>query len=242
MKKALFTLAALAVILVGTAVPAHAWNFPKKWPAGVNRDYCIEPDVQNQMGGPSYTNFKQSVFYGIEDQYEDRTDLTTNFQIVSGVECAANYTFTSFEGCADILEFENNFGVTFTSRVSFDNMTNNANGETLKCDRDGNGNLDFFWVNIDCCYQPWHFAHDDDVPNGDYSFAGIFVHEFGHALGFTGHYGESDPECPDGSNYQTMCVGEWQGAFVGGYGGANGKALQTLGTNYDIPDFNSIYP
>lgn len=250
--KRLIVLAVSLLWCLGLAAPAYAelggggWTFPKKWPNGVSRDYCIEPDAPANMGAPSYTNFRQSVVDAVNSEWEGRTNLNVNFNLQAN-ECATNLDFDVYADavvpCAMVALYEDSHGVQLTSRVSYQPMDQNALGDTIKCDRDNNGNLDFFWVSFDKADAnfSWHFAHDDAVPMGEYQFVGVFTHEFGHALGMTGHFSEAGAACPSDSTYQTMCPGGFLGASQRTASHC-GCYLQTLGNNYDRVVFNDIYP
>lgn len=51
---------------------------------------------------------------------------------------------------------------------------------------------------------PWYFG-DGEVPNGRIDFESLATHEFGHATGFFGHFGDGSAECPNGPAIETMC-------------------------------------
>ena len=241
-----FGLMALILLPQTQAFAEHSSGetfFTKKWPAGVNRNYCIE-DFDGPLGSGEYTNMRQSVINAMNNEYEARTQMTTNFSLVGG-QCADDYDYDSLYG--DCFSIGN---LNLTSRISYDNIDGGAIAEAFWCDTDANGNIDFFWVAIDPEHTglDWHWAHDTNVPNNDVQFSGVFTQELGHGLGFTGgflsnaHWSGTSNACPNDSSQQTMCSGnDWDGA-VTPINGSCGCAFTTLGTGHDIPEFNEVYP
>lgn len=247
MQRLLVAVITLALVLVAFAVPARAEHdeagdfFEKKWPASVNRDFCIEPDFDERLNDNAWTNMKSTIVNSVNSVWEQDTQITTNWGLTDpDPECANDYEYENAGNCSAVLQLG------AISRVSYDDESG-GNGSSLRCDLDGNGNLDFFWVNINDCFHDegcgldFHFDYSTNVPSGDYDFAGTFIHEFGHATGFNGHFDPNSTACPDSSWSSDMCSGaDWDPA-THATGGFCGCAWRTLSA-HDIGAINEVYP
>jgi hypothetical protein len=69
-----------------------------------------------------------------------------------------------------------------------------------------------------------------DAPSSQLDMWSVFTHEFGHATGFSSHFGEGDSACGNDSNRQTMCPSIYLGT----------ERQRTLAT-HDIHTFEGAY-
>jgi hypothetical protein len=250
----LFTLVAMTTIV--TATPALAnhtevdhyyddgHNLAATWSNSGTEDYCIDPNFPAQESDSAVLNIRQSITLAFE-QWKDNTDFNRSFND-TGI-CPGQASFTQawedagntravFLGENQQEEFCQNYLVNSASRVEYEDLGWIA-GQTIVCDRDENGLIDFFVVIIDTNSE-WYWPESGD-PTATYtwSFRSIMTHEAGHVTGWDEvHLPNITETCPNNaSGHNTMCNDEW-GAFYG----AGGNADMTL-ESHDIGEINQAY-
>lgn len=240
-----FLLALAASFFCLSALPAYANHatedyFSQRWLKGVSRGYCIE-DFAGPLTDGEYSNMKITTAHQMNFEIETVPNVTTDWATIPGIECSSNLEFSEWNCVTLQFSYPN-----ITSRISLDNLGTNEHGATKKCDLDGNGNLDFFWVAInDCQYTAenctgfdLHWDYSTSVPFGDYDYAGIVLHEMVHGIGWSGHWTSNGGMCPISSGIQTMCTGTDHGTKSDG--NSSGEYWSTLGT-HDIGEITQGY-
>ena len=85
-------------------------------------------------------------------------------------------------------------------------------GATVFCDFNVNGLIDHAYIAINSDYGPgynndWHFDWTTTPESNEFDFEGLFLHEFGHAIGWQVHLQETCSATPSG--WGTMCKGHY---------------------------------
>lgn len=117
---------------------------------------------------------------------------------------------------------------TNTGAVFWTEVINNELGRTRKCW--GGGRIYTFTIEFDRS-GPWYNGTGDALP-GETDFWSVATHEFGHALGFVGHFDDDPNEdrCGNVGSRLTMCKGVFSGT----------ERQRTLDA-HDIHTFDAAY-
>lgn len=215
----------------------------ERWSEIAEPTYCLE-GFEGPLTDGEYTNMKNSTIAMVNGEWENGTNISTNWGMVSPAECANNYNYDSYAPSCLFLEGSL---PNISSRISyedFEGADGNNIGEGFQCDFDENGYIDFFWIVMcppSACGGDWHFNHQTNGGDGDRDFSGVFSHEFGHATGFNGHFSGGSQACDNDGSNSTMCSGtDWGPATVRGPVSC-GCAWRDL-TSHDIGAVDEVYP
>jgi len=93
---------------------------------------------------------------------------------------------------------------------------NGARGDTAICDGQGTTNIFHAWMRVETGIgsDDPYWGSDSPEPNNTMGMRGVITHEFGHVLGFSGHWDSDHPSWCDQSagspSWHTMCNGPWK--------------------------------
>jgi len=76
-------------------------------------------------------------------------------------------------------------------------------GEIWLCPPPGGNKINRFKLRLDSD-EDW-YKGTGDPPSTELDAWSVTAHEFGHATGWIGHFGENSDQCPGGSQSHTMC-------------------------------------
>lgn len=215
------------------------------WLDNVQRGYCTDGfwlgngENGGDLSQTEINNSEASIIHQVTE-WEVETDITTNWVFNGG--CTTSMFWEGmFDGnYANTCENINAEHPGIGSRVDYDEFYDDTVfGDTLTCDMDHNGIIDFFWIVINED-KPWHYYWNTNPATGEFDFTGLFTHEFGHATGFNGHFPGSSGACDTNplSAFSDMCTGNTIGFFNGA--SSDGKAWRSL-TAHDIGEANQAY-
>lgn len=117
-----------------------------------------------------------------------------------------------------------NTGALFWNDLSY--IGANTLGFTRRCW--GDGTIATFTIEF-AKNRPWYVG-TGDAPSNKYDWWGAVAHEFGHATGWSGHFGSTKSICASNSGPNTMCPTHFLGT----------EWMRTLAT-HDVHTFDGAY-
>ena len=240
MRKFSVIIGAMLALLV-SALPAQADHdqdyYPgQRWNDSANETYCLDGFAGPLTDG-EYTNMVSSTVNRVNHLEAPTTDISTDWTMAAGVECANSYDFLLWQ-CHEIRQQLPNM----SSRISYENLNGDDRARTKVCDLDANGNLDFFWVVIDLETSNFnlHWNVFSIPSDGQWDFSGLLMHEMIHVSGWLDHFPATSEACTVAVGlYNTMCANSDLG--IRNFGSSNGTWWRTM-ESHDIGEINQTYP
>lgn len=251
----IFLLAATASIFILSAMPVQATHGNvdffdgnrqgDHWNPAQTEPFCISPEFQDALPSGQEANMIDAVRTGLT-RWETETLLPNTIFSVQAY-CGNFNMGQEWNNASSLADFCNNIPLSRPSSIQLEDSSvfgAGTSGATLTCDRNGNGYIDYFAIWIDKDWQNigrmhWGFDPSNLPDPGDTDFPGLWMHEFGHALGWDYNDGHLFGHCAHDGSWHTMCAGTY--GFYNDYGSESSGHISRTLENYDISETNDAY-
>lgn len=248
-------MAAIATMVVVVAAPAAQADHGEghfiddfngvTWPDSPSVGLCLSSEWANSLGPQAYDNAVDTMQHDF-NTWRNATDFNTIFGVGGGCSqgnIGFRTAWNNVDGygpsfCSNRDSQNDPSSIQYESLDNLDGIGLNVLGIVVICDfnNDAGDHIDHAYMAINADFGQGggldriHFDWSTSPDSDEWDFDGIFLHEFGHVIGFDVHLMES---CPLNSTRGTMCGGD--------YGHSNGRQFTASLEQIDKTVVNNTY-